>query len=200
MTTKLIFAFTVAAFVLAGGSLAAPGNAFAEDGKPAATLSNRNADDKDKRRDRGYDWRSVYRSYRDRYEPDSGAIAIRIGPTPSVARAIIPAARPKTTTRITVTAGSTPILPLRTGFPALSQDERPRDPRAVCPDCGGGSELPDEGIPSGRRRVVQGCLHEGMGDELDERTQSARLADKQRVLDKAIPAGQCRSLQGHLHQ
>jgi hypothetical protein len=71
MTTKLILAFTVAAFALAGGSLAAPGNAFAEDGKPAATLSNPNADDKDKRRDRGYDWRSVYRSYRDRYESDS---------------------------------------------------------------------------------------------------------------------------------
>ncbi len=71
MTTKLILAFTVTAFALAGGSLAAPGNAFAEDGKPAATLSKPNADDKDKRRDRGYDWRSIYRSYRDRYEPDS---------------------------------------------------------------------------------------------------------------------------------
>jgi hypothetical protein len=76
MTTKLILAFTVAAFALAGGSLAAPRNAFAEDGKPAATLSNSSADDKDnkdKRRDRGYgyDWRSVYHSYRDRYEPDS---------------------------------------------------------------------------------------------------------------------------------
>jgi hypothetical protein len=71
MTTKLILAFAVAACALAGGSLAAPRNAFAEDGKPTATQSNPNADDKDKRRDRGYDWRSVYRSYRDHYEPDS---------------------------------------------------------------------------------------------------------------------------------
>lgn len=71
MTTKLIVVFTVAALVLAGGSLAAPSNAFAEDGKPAATLSNPDADHKDKRRDRGYDWRSFYNYYPDRNEPNS---------------------------------------------------------------------------------------------------------------------------------
>jgi hypothetical protein len=70
MTTKLILALTVAAFALAGGSLAAPGNALAEDGKPDATLSNPDPDHKNKRRDRGYDWRSVYHSYRDRYDHD----------------------------------------------------------------------------------------------------------------------------------
>jgi hypothetical protein len=48
-----------------------PGNALAEDCKPAATLSNPDPDHKDKRRDRDYDRRSVYHSYRDRYEPDS---------------------------------------------------------------------------------------------------------------------------------
>jgi hypothetical protein len=69
MTTKLILAFTVAAVAFAG-SLAAPGNAFADDGKSTAIVSNRDADHKDKRRNRGYDWQSVYHYYRGRYEPD----------------------------------------------------------------------------------------------------------------------------------
>ncbi len=93
MTTKLMLASMVAAFALAG-SLVAPGNAFAgvtdrkadvlpapscaddgkraamqsnaDDSKPAATQSNANPDQKEKTRNRGFDWQS----YRDRYEPD----------------------------------------------------------------------------------------------------------------------------------
>jgi hypothetical protein len=51
MTTNLIPVFTVAAVAFVG-SLAASGN---EDGKTTATTLNRDADHKDKRRNRGYD-------------------------------------------------------------------------------------------------------------------------------------------------
>jgi hypothetical protein len=64
MTPKLIVTFTVAAFALAGTTLAAPGNAFAEDGSPAATPSNHDPDQKEKRRKRRYDWTSMYQGYR----------------------------------------------------------------------------------------------------------------------------------------
>jgi hypothetical protein len=69
MTTKLILAFTVVAVAFAG-SLTARTNAFAQDGKTTAIASNGDADHKDKRRDRGWDWQSVYHNYRGRYESD----------------------------------------------------------------------------------------------------------------------------------
>jgi hypothetical protein len=71
MSPKLIgAALLVVALAFIGCGLTAPGRAFAKDGTPAATPSNPDADCKEKRRDRGYDWSSIYHSYRSRYEPD----------------------------------------------------------------------------------------------------------------------------------
>jgi hypothetical protein len=84
MSAKLIAAFALVAFALAGGSLGVPGKASAEDGKAAATPSSPDPDHKDKRRKRNYDWSSAYHYYRDRYEPDHERHGDRTGAKPSV--------------------------------------------------------------------------------------------------------------------